>query len=239
MDRIWNSYKLNNRLPLSDQVIGEFYNHPIWLLNGIFTQLDSTSVQHRQAIAQYVQKLNVKHLADYGGGFGELALAVTHCCSNTEVSIVEPYPSLAGQERVKHEARIKFTTQLVGDKFDVITAQDVLEHVEDPIELACKIAGAVREGGTVVFANCFYPVILCHLPTTFHLRHSFIWIMRAMGLRYIGIVDGASHAQIFIREGTLNLDLARRAEFFSRFLGPVYNVAYKFLSAVKHRLIRS
>jgi len=91
----------------------------------------------------------------------------------------------------------------------------------------------VHEGGIVVFANCFYPVIHCHLPSTFHLRHTFPIVMNALGLRYVGRVDGASHAQVFERTGRLDLGRARRAERISRILGPVLNLAYDTMSRVK------
>jgi len=236
MDRIWNIYGLDNRSPLSGQAIADFYQHPVWLMNGIFTQLDPESAQHRRAIAKYLRDASIHNLADYGGGFGELALAITETDRNTKVSIIEPYPSHAGLERIKDKCCIQFQSGLSGECFEAIIAQDVLEHVEDPIELAWQIAGSVQENGLVIFANCYHPFILCHLPRTFHLRHSFRWIMRTMGLKYIGVVDGAPHAQIFKRKGALFLRRARFFETCSRLLGPAINRIFGSLSRIRQRL---
>ncbi|MBV1905430.1 MAG: methyltransferase domain-containing protein [Pseudomonadales bacterium] len=237
MDRVWNFYALDNQLPLSSQDVGQFYAHPVWLMNGIFTQLDPTSAQYRQMLAKYLAKTGLHHFADYGGGFGELALAITSANPDATVSIIEPYPSSAGLERLKQKPGINFSAELPPSKFEAITVQDVLEHVEDPIKLAWQIAGAVKEEGLVIFANCFRPFILCHLPTTFHLQHTFKGIMQTMGLNFIGIVEGAPHAQIFRRKGALNLNRARNAEMISKSLHPLPNKIYTLLSNIKQTFI--
>ena len=90
---------------------------------------------------------------------------------------------------------VGFVGTLADCAFDIVVAQDVLEHVEQPVDLAMEIAGAVRPGGTVALANHFEPVIACHLPRTFHLLHTFRFVMRAFGLRYQGVIEGADHAQ--------------------------------------------
>jgi 2-polyprenyl-3-methyl-5-hydroxy-6-metoxy-1,4-benzoquinol methylase len=236
MDRIWHQIGLDNSCPLTGQPIGEFYRHPVWLMNGIFTAHDPVSTTHREAIARYLGKAGAKLVADYGGGFGELARAITRAVPDAEVSIIEPYPSRVGLERIQSESRIKFISDLSAGGHDAIVAQDVLEHVADPIGLASEIAGTVHEGGIVVFANCFYPVIQCHLPSTFHLRQTFPMVMKALGLRYLGRVDDAPHAQVFERTGGLDLARARRAERISRMIGPAFNTAHAVLSYIKFRV---
>jgi len=233
MDRIWHQLGFDNRRPLIDQPIEEFYQHPVWLMNGVFTALDPVSASHRDAMARFLGETGAKLIADYGGGFGELARAITRANPNAEVSIVEPYPSRVGLERLRSEPNIEFVSDLSAGGYDAIVAQDVLEHVADPIGLASEIASAVREGGMVVFANCFYPYIQCHLPSTFHLRQTFPKVMKALGLRYLGNVEGAFHAQVFQRTGRLDMDRARHAERISRTLGPVLNLARAPLSHLK------
>lgn len=238
MDRVWDQVGLDSRRPLAGQAIGEFYRHPVWLMNGIFTALDPVSAAHREAIARYLDGKGARLVADYGGGFGELARAITRAVPDAEVSIIEPYPSRVGLERIQNEPRIKFVSDLSTGRYDAIVAQDVLEHVTDPVGLAGEIAGAVREGGVVVFANCFYPVIECHLPSTFHLRQTFPMVMKALGMRYLGRVDGALHAQVFERTGRLDLSRARRTERISRILGPLLNVAREAMSRTKRLVAR-
>jgi hypothetical protein len=236
MDRVWDSFDLNNKKPLMDQAIGEFYNHPVWIMNGIFSSRDPVSVGHRVAIANYLEQEEVKSIADYGGGFGELACAVTRKISVASVTIVEPYPSKVGLEQIRDEERIKVVPDLSIGSYDAIVAQDVLEHIDDPIKLAYEIAAAVHIGGKVIFANCFYPVIQCHLPSTFHLRSTFPYVMKSLGLRYIGKVEGAAHALVFERVGKISLSNARRAETISRLIGPVLNLVRLCLSVLKRAL---
>jgi hypothetical protein len=67
---------------------------------------------------------------------------------------------------------------------------------------------AVRPGGHLFIANCFYPVILCHLPCTFHLRYSFDNFCRALGLEVLGPCEG-SHATIYRRTHVIEPDWPR------------------------------
>jgi len=238
MDRVWQTFNLNNKTALKDQKIAEFYQHPVWLLNGIFTAMDPESAAHRRALAKYVSNMGVKHIADYGGGFGELAMAIIRENPAVKVSIIEPFPSAVGLARLRDIEQITFTAELSENHYDAIIAQDVLEHVEDPVLLAYEIAKAVPVGGKVIFANCFYPVIECHLPATYHLRHTFPIVMKTLGLTYLEKVIGTANGQVFERSGSLNLSRARQAEAVSRFVGPVINVLRTMLSKIKQRLLR-
>lgn len=238
MDRVWLSYGLDNQAPLEGQPIGAFYQHPVWLMNGLFTQLDPVSAEHRKSIACYLKSKGAYMVADFGGGFGELALTMTRQAPCFSVTIIEPYPSQAGLERIRDNKAIRFSDRIEEDAFEAIIAQDVLEHVEDPVKLASELAMGVKLGQYVVFANCFRPVILCHLPAAFHLRHTFPWVMRAMGLEYVGRVPGAEHAQVFRRTGDVNLGRARAAEYLSRLANPMINVLHDMASRVKSALVK-
>jgi|ERR1035437_1295324 2-polyprenyl-6-hydroxyphenyl methylase/3-demethylubiquinone-9 3-methyltransferase len=238
LDSVWYGFNLDNHRELALQPIGAYYGHPVWLMNGIFSAQDPVSSLHRSAIAQYLKNLSVKVVADYGGGFGELARKIVHANADTQVFVVEPYPSNVGVEQLRNESQIKIVPNLSGGMYEVIVAQDVLEHVEDPIKLASEIATAVRIGGRIIFANCFFPVIQCHLPSTFHLRHTFPLVMKALGLRFVGRVVGSEHAQVYERVGSINLNIARRAEILSRLVGPGFNHVHMFLSHIKGLVLR-
>jgi hypothetical protein len=54
--------------------------------------------------------------------------------------------------------------------------------------------------------------------------------MQAMGMRYLGCVVGAPHALVFQRVGALDLTRARRAERWSRVVGPLVNRGCKLKS---------
>jgi len=238
MDRVWQQLGLDGTQPLTEQSVGAFYGHPVWLMNGIFTALDPVSASHRKAIASYIRRSGARSVADYGGGFGELAGRIARISPETDVAIIEPYPSRVAQERLRSNSHIRFVPGLADGEYDVIVAQDVLEHVEDPIGLTGKLAAAVRDDGLVILANNFHPVIQCHLPSTFHLRHTFVAVTRALGLRHEGTVANAEHAHVFRRKGPLNLPRARRAETICRLLGPWINEGRRVASDAKKGVLR-
>lgn len=239
MDRVWAEYELDNTRALKSQSIASFYSHPVWLMNGIFTSLDPASKAHRVAIAHFLTiSGRAGTIADYGGGFGELARILVQTDPGVSVVIVEPYPSRVGVERLRNERRISFVSELADAEYDAIIAQDVLEHVEDPVALASEIAGAVKVNGTVIFANCFYPFINCHLPSTFYLRHTFRWVAVALGLKYLGRVEGVEHAQVFERTGKINLSRARTVGRICRPVGRMVNTVRQVLGRIKRLVVR-
>jgi 2-polyprenyl-3-methyl-5-hydroxy-6-metoxy-1,4-benzoquinol methylase len=234
MDRVWDFYNLKNKQPLEGQAIVEFYSHPVWLMNGVFTSLDTVSEKHRDLISQFIQDKGLKVIADYAGGFGELALKSAKKSTDASIKIIEPFPSAFGLHRLKEIKNIEVVSHLGIDEYDVIIAQDVLEHVEDPIGLAIALTESVKGNGLIIFANCFYPVIKCHLPTTFHLRQTFRFVMAAYGITYVGRLAGAEHVQIFKKIGQVNVNKARSAEKVSRILGGSINFLRTALSKIKH-----
>jgi 2-polyprenyl-3-methyl-5-hydroxy-6-metoxy-1,4-benzoquinol methylase len=231
MDRVWREMGLSNEGPLDRALIEAFYRHPVWTLNGIFTAIDPVSVSHRIAIAQVASKLNARRIADYGGGIGELGVRIAQACRGCLVDVIEPYPSRVAIARAANHIGIGFVPEMRAD-YDLVIAQDVLEHVEDPVGLAARLSAATRIGGYLIFANCFLPVIKCHLPGTFHLRHTFPWVMEKGGLEYLGRVPGAEHAQLFRKGGHIQIEALRHRETWSRALGPLLNKGRALASSV-------
>ena len=115
-----------------------------------------------------------------------------------EISICDPFPPRHGVESCQAFANIHYVPELPCQSVDVLVSTDVIEHVPDQLILLASMVDAVRPGGHLVIANCFYPVIACHLPCTFHLRYSFYNFCRALGLVVIVPCDG-SHATIYQR----------------------------------------
>ena len=232
MDRVWNELQLDSRRSLKGQKIGEFYSHPIWILNGVFTATDPVSVQNRKAIAATLFRLGVVDIADYGGGFGELAKNIHAVNPDARIDIVEPFPSKFGANQVGNLDGIRFTKDFKG-LFDCVVAQDVLEHIERPLELAVRMVNATKPDGFLIFANCFSPVIKCHLPSTFYLRHTFSYVAQALGLTFIGRIDGADYALIFKHSGDIDHKKLRRRMIIAKAIGPVLNILRPFLGNIK------
>jgi 2-polyprenyl-3-methyl-5-hydroxy-6-metoxy-1,4-benzoquinol methylase len=237
MDRVWDGLKLNNELPLQQQNIGEFYSHPIWTVNGIFTKTDTLSIDHRKAICCEIERLNAKQFVDYGGGWGGLATVVARDRKDITVTIVEPYQSLIAKELLNNEKlSIEWKTSLDAKDCELIVAQDVLEHVEDPVFLACKLVAATKPGGAIIFANSFYPVIKCHLPKTFYLRHTFPMVMRVLGMKYVGSLKDARHIQLFLKKDDMQPKLLLGMVFFAKKIGPLLNWAVPIYILVRNGL---
>lgn len=233
MDRVWDLYGLDNKKPIVEQNIGLFYSHPVWIINGLFTEIDPESKKHRNAIANFINKNGVISVADYGGGSGVLANRIAQDNSNVSVDIVEPFSSSFFIDKLSGVSRVKYIPCFSNSKYDCVIAQDVLEHVDSPIEIAYEISCSVKDNGFVVFANCFYPVIKCHLPHTFYLRHTFKYIMKKMGLCYVGVIPGAEHAIVFKKTGGLYLEDALDYANKMKKIGPVLNYFFILASKLK------
>lgn len=238
IDRIWYELGLNNSRSFSHQYIREFYSHPVWTMNGIFTMSDPVSLRHRRSLAAFLKSYTCSIVADYGGGFGTLAHEIVRQNISSSVYIVEPYPTSLALALLSGTQCIKFIADLsYSAPYDVVIAQDVLEHVDDPVGLAFDLASVARPGGLVIFANCFYPVIQCHLPRTFHLRHTFPYVMQSMGLEYLGRILGVEHALAFRKRSQVVMNVARKAELLSKVFGPLLNMAHPFAAKLYRLLI--
>jgi SAM-dependent methyltransferase len=207
MDQAWDRCSCDNHHPDPDR-LASFYRNPVWLLNGMFIEQHAVSMGHRQAITTAVAALAPERVLDFGGGFGTLARLLATALPKSEVAICEPYPPRHGIESCKPFANIHFVSELTSQSVDVLVSTDVLEHVPDPLALLAAMVDAVRPGGHLLIANCFYPVIACHLTSTFHLRYSFDAFCQALGLEVLGPCEG-SHATIYRRAEVLQPDWRR------------------------------
>jgi hypothetical protein len=204
MDEAWSHHGCNNNVP-THETLNAFYEDPVWLLNGMFIEQDELSMSHRRSIVSFVQSLAPQSVVDFGGGFGTLARLLSSALPESLISICEPYPTVCGVENCRQMPNISFVPSLQAFSCDVLVCTDVLEHVTQPIKLLAAMVDAVRLGGHLVIANCFYPVISCHLPSTFHLRYSFDSFCQVMGLDVIGLCPG-SHATIYRRNHSVPID---------------------------------
>lgn len=219
MDRVWDDiFSQVKTHAESLESLRRYYSHPVWVMNGLFTATDQESIAHRNAIANCVAMLKPKYIIDYGGGFGILAQALAEKLPDARIQIFEPFASPLGRAAIEPFTNVSYSSELA-DIGDVLIAQDVLEHVENPMDLVIKMAQAVKPGGYLVFANCFWPVIRCHLQETFYLRYTFRFVMRGLGLNFIGVVPDASHAEVYRRNENLNFSKFRKYNKFALIVG--------------------
>ena len=181
MDNVWKQLKCSQRF-YSYKKYSKFYSHPIWLLNGIFIEQDSYSMTHRLNLSNAINSRKPKNVLDFGGGFGTLAKLISKQNNLVNVDIFEPYPSQHSISATKSLKKISFINSLKKNTYDIVVSTDVLEHVHDPLSLLSNLVKSIKKGGYIYIANCFSPVILCHLPCTFHLRLTFDFLY-SYGLR--------------------------------------------------------
>lgn len=84
----------------------------------------------------------------------------------------------------------------------------VLEHVPDPLKDFYEMIKIVKTGGYLVIENCFSPVIKCHLPQTFHLKYTFNYFAKMMGLEVVGKLEG-SYSTVFKKIDNKEVDLLK------------------------------
>jgi SAM-dependent methyltransferase len=219
MDEVWDEMGLDNERPDWER-IGDYYSHPVWLLNGLFAQTDPVSRYHREAWRDWLrsevsESSHSKRVVDYGGGFGVLAALLAED-PQLNIDIVEPHPPPPAIRRSEQVANVQFVPVL-GGPYDYGFCSDVLEHVPDPVGSLMELGAAMKPGGKLMIANNFFPVIKCHLPRTFHLRYSFQFFARLVGFRSNGQLS-CGHGELFERlpRRAAVPGIIRLMEFFSQ-----------------------
>lgn len=206
MDEPWKALGCDPNV--MDERIGAYYSHPVWLLNGLFIEQHAQSLENRRHFLDWVVSQKPQRVADYGGGFGGLARMIGEACPNAVVEVIEPHPHPVAIARAEATANVRYRSELEG-QYDILIATDVFEHVPDPLGLAVETAGSLRIGGTYLIANCFQPVIQCHLPQTFHFRHSWDLALRAVGLEP---GESVCYGKAYTRVGELAVTAGRVIE---------------------------
>ncbi len=222
LDTVWDELGCNNR-QLDWNKIGEYYSHPVWLLNGYFIEQHDLSMRHRHAIADWITgyRHNIQSILDYGGGFGTLARLMSQKNSNLSVDIYEPHPTQVAIAKVKDFPNVSFVDSL-DRQYDCLVSTDVLEHVSDPLNLFAQMIELVKVDGYLVIDNNFYPIIKCHLPETFHFRYTFDRFAELMGLKKLGCCEHTI-AVIYQKQTDRDLDWQkiRQWEKISRLIFPI------------------
>lgn len=206
MDEIWEEYGCDDRN--LDYRVENFYSHPVWLLNGLFIEQHQESISNRQAFTKWVIGQKPKRIADYGGGFGTLARMIAKSCPDTDVEIIEPHPHQLAIERSNNFNNLSYQKKLDG-KYDILIATDVFEHVLDPLSLAAKTSMSLKTNGHYLIANCFEPVIKCHLSQYYHFYHTFNRALEAMNLE---IVEEVIYGTVFKFNHKLDINKGRKIE---------------------------
>lgn len=206
MDEQWEAKGCDSSV--MDSRISEYYSHPVWLLNGLFIEQHKQSSDNRRKFRDWIVKGSPKKVAEFGGGFGGLARMVGAELPKAVVEVIEPHPHPLAVYRANMATNVRYRKEMSGS-YDVIVATDVFEHVPDPLQLVYETAEHLRIGGEYLMANCFAPVIKCHLPQTFHFRHSWDAAIRALGLEPR---EKVAYGRVYVRLGNLDLKASKKVE---------------------------
>lgn len=206
MDEPWQALGCDPKV--MDARIGAYYSHPVWLLNGLFIEQHRESLDNRRMFRDWAMKYAPQRVAEFGGGFGSLARMIGEALPSASVEVIEPHPHPVAIARAEKTRNVRYRPEMQGG-YDTLIATDVFEHVPDPLQLVYETAQHLRLGGRYLIANCFFPVIRCHLPQTFHFRHSWDAALKAMGL---DPAERVAYGRAYVRMGALDLAAARRVE---------------------------
>jgi 2-polyprenyl-3-methyl-5-hydroxy-6-metoxy-1,4-benzoquinol methylase len=181
----------------SSVTLASFYSHPVWLLNGIYSEHDIISLSHRNLLADYIASLHPTRVLDVGGGFGALSRSLGLRLPSTEIDIYEPFPHPAAEYMAQLTSNVRYI-ETINRTYDIIIATDVYEHLQEPLGFLEFTLTHLKSGGQYVFSNCFHPVIQCHLSRNNHFNASWSDVVNLYGLRRAG---NLSYGQAFIYSG--------------------------------------
>jgi 2-polyprenyl-6-hydroxyphenyl methylase/3-demethylubiquinone-9 3-methyltransferase len=195
LDTAWDNTLAKHNGETSQEFFTEYYEHPVWALNSVFAEHDPTSRKHRQALAATISELGILSIADVGGGYGGFLRILKEINPAVGAFLCEPYLN----EETKHSLLRNNITCLPAPPASTegYVLLDVLEHLPDPLMLTKALVDNAQPGSWFFFGNCFFPVIKCHLPSTFFLRQTFPLAAQLMGLKRVGVVQGAEYIHVY------------------------------------------
>ena len=152
--------------------------------------------------------------------------------------IFEPWPFDFFLKKLQNNKQIKYVDKLKENAYDVVISQTVLEHVADPIETSIKCINAAKINGIIIFGSDFYPIIKCHVPDTFYLRHTFNKIIIKGKLDYLGMIPGCEYCHIFKRRHDTNCSKILVAAKKNKKIGLILNKYFEVVLLLKQCLYK-
>lgn len=197
LDQHWDETLKKHRGQKEDAFYADFYSHPVWALNSVFSETDPASVMNRRALIRSIVELRIGTVADMGGGYGAFLrmIKTCHATAGIDCFLSEPYIDREVAEALQGLGIT--TSETIPAGKDAYIFLDVLEHLEHPLEYLDSVIRAAKPTSYFFFGNCFYPVIKCHLESTFYLRESFVAAARMMGLERLGCVQKAPYIEVW------------------------------------------
>ena len=152
LQRIWQEVeeKIKNQTTKYEltELLHEYYQHPVWLINAAFSESDEATISDRLAAVRLISHVQPRKILDFGGGIG----TVSRLCSITmpqaeEIDLVD----ITEFRQVIKQYLADFKNIQVIEKpnspYDAVVCTEVLEHLTDPVEAIIQINQLLRIGG--------------------------------------------------------------------------------------------
>lgn len=183
---------------ISKRPIKEFYSRVSKDVIFTYASPDSNIGSHWRL--EYIVRLltpfvshNCKFL-DFGAGIGETGIYFSKKCRVTLFDVPGHTQEFAKFHANKLGADICFLNNLEEIKentFDLISAQDVLEHIENPMDTVERLYNALKKGGYFITSGFWFnPNAHGHLASNIRYRETWLDDFVKMGLKYIGWLCG-------------------------------------------------
>ena len=144
---------------------------------------------------------------DFGAGIGEVGIYFSNICRVTMYDVSGDSQEFAKFHAQKLNSTMCFLNDLneVQDNaFDVISAQDVLEHIENPMDIVGKLFCALRHGGYFITSGFWFnPNVPGHLASNIRYRNTWINDFEIIGFKYLCRYSGNNWAvAVFQKQDT-------------------------------------
>lgn len=122
------------------------------LLNGIYNYMIFEGAEMRD----YQTYEGKPKLLEVGGGGGELSLVLSDRFDVTHYDVPGITFDYAKHRIERYNAPIRMCTELPDEEFDVVSMQDVYEHVENPLDLMHDVCDRMKEDSWLLSSALFF-----------------------------------------------------------------------------------
>ncbi len=194
------------------ELLHEYYQHPVWLINAAFSESDEATISDRLAAVRLISHVQPRKILDFGGGIG----TVSRLCSITmpqaeEIDLVDITEFRQVIKQYLADFKNIQVLEQPNPPYDAVISTEVLEHLTDPVEAIVQINKLLRIGGAFSASWSFVPCIKCHLPQNFHLKRLMFWIIRSLGFGFYGFERRGSTVYGFVKTSDVTPQMIKKA----------------------------
>lgn len=197
--------------------VNKYYNHPIWLINGIWHESSNIAINDRLCPVELICENKPKRTLDLGGGIGTVARLISLKLPFVNIDIVDISElKKFTKQYLKEYKNISILKEPSGP-YPAIISTEVLEHCIDPIKEVIRINRLLKRDGIFVATWCFTNVCKCHIVKNFYMKDIFDKLTIQLGFKFVKR-KGRGYKFIKTRDvNLLNIVIAYSSSTFYRF----------------------